>query len=73
MENVNDDPFSYHPLPSISALTGEEVADGFQRADFVSPGLINLHLEKAYLLVEYRAENTSFHTLQETLMHPEVR
>ena len=49
---MNDDPFSYHPLPSISALTGEEVADGFQRADFVSPGLGNLHLVEACLLAE---------------------
>ena len=61
MESVADGPFSYHPPPSISALTGEEVGDGFQRADFVSPGLRNLHLEKAYFLVERRAKNISFH------------
>ena len=28
-------------------LTGEEAADGFQIAGFVSPGLRNVHLEKA--------------------------
>ena len=37
--------------PSSSALTGEEVADGFQIAGFVSPGLRNLCLEKTSLLV----------------------
>ena len=51
------------PLPtsSSSALTGQEVANGFQITGFVSPGLRNLHLEKAYFLVERRAKNISFH------------
>ena len=35
-----------HPLSS-SALTGEDIADGFQITGFVSPGLRNLRLEKA--------------------------
>ena len=35
-----------HPLSS-SELTGEDIADGFQITGFVSPGLRNLHLEKA--------------------------
>ena len=47
--------------PSSSALTGEKVADGFQIAGFVSPGLRNLCLEKTSLLVEHRMENISFH------------
>ena len=42
-------------------LTGEEVADSFQIAGFVSPGLRNLHWEKACVLVECRAENILFH------------
>ena len=64
MENVADGPFSYHPPPSLSALTGEEVGDGFQRADFVSPGLRNLHLEKSCLLEDFRAEHISFHSIK---------
>ena len=40
--------------PSSSALIEEEVADGFQIAGFVSPGLRNLHLEKPCLLVEQK-------------------
>ena len=35
-----------HPLSS-SALTGEDIADGFQITGFVSPGLRNLCLEQA--------------------------
>ena len=42
-------------------LSGEEIADGFQIAGSVLPGLRNLHLEKACLLVEHKAENISFH------------
>ena len=49
------------PTSSSSALTGQEVANGFQIAGFVSPGLRNLHLEKVYFLVEHRAKNISFH------------
>ena len=37
--------------PSSSALIEEEVADSFQIAGFVSPGLRNLCLEKTSLLV----------------------
>ena len=48
-------------LFSSSALTREEVDDGFQRAGFVSPGLRNLRWEKACVLVECRAENILFH------------
>ena len=48
------------PLASPQLLrTEEEVADGFQIAGFVSPGLKNLHLEKACLPVECRAESIS--------------
>ena len=38
------------------------LADGF-----VSPGLRNLHLEKACFLIECRAENISFHTKYEEM------
>ena len=48
-------------LPSSSELPWEEVADGFQIADFVSPVFRNLHIEKDYLLIEHKAENISFH------------
>ena len=49
-------------LPTLQSLllTGEEVADGFGRGGFVSPGLRNFYLEKACLLVERKAENISF-------------
>ena len=40
-------------------VAGEEVADGFQIADFVSPGTGSLHLEKACLLVNI--EQKTFH------------
>ena len=50
-----------HCLFGSSALTREEVADGFQIAGFVSTGLRNLHSEKACVLVECSAENISFH------------
>ena len=46
---------------SSSVLSREDVADGFQIAGSVLPGLRNLHLEKACLLVEHKAENISFH------------
>ena len=46
-------------IPTQLLSTGEEVADDFQIAGFVSPGLRNLHLEKTYLLVECRAESIS--------------
>ena len=60
MANVLDGHFSHsNPQPSSSALTREAVADGFQRAVFVSPGLSNWHMEKAYLVVERREENIS--------------
>ena len=57
--NVTDGSLS-HP-PSSSALPRDEVAGGFQIAGFVSPGLRNFYLEKACLLVEYKAGNISFH------------
>ena len=60
MANLSDGRLT-HPLNS-SALTREEAADGFQIAGFISPALRNLHLEKACLLVEHRAQNVSFHT-----------
>ena len=41
-------------------LTGEEAADGFQIAGFVSPGHGNLHLEKACLLVEVKQKTFHF-------------
>ena len=44
-----------HP-PNSSALTREEVAK------WLALFHLCLHLEKSYLLVEYRAENISFHT-----------
>ena len=40
-------------------VAGEEVADGFQIADFVSLGIGSLHLEKACLLVNI--EQKTFH------------
>ena len=43
-------------MPPATQHTGEEVADGFQRAGFMSPGLIHLHLGKVCLLIEHRAE-----------------
>ena len=49
-----------HP-PSLSVLPREEVADGFRVAGFVSPGLRNFYLEKAWLLIECKAGNMSFH------------
>ena len=49
-----------HSLPALSA-NWEGDADGFQIAGFVSPGPRYLHLEKACLLVECRAENISLH------------
>ena len=48
------------PPPSSSALTREEVVDGFQIAGFVSPGCRNLHLEKACLLVEVKQKTFHF-------------
>ena len=63
MANVLDGHFSHGtpppPQPSSSAFTREAVADGFQRAIFILPGLSNLHLEKAYWVVECREENIS--------------
>lgn len=52
--------------PSTLVLTWEEVADGFQTADFVSPGLGNLHLEKACLLV--KIEQKTFHFITSVRM-----
>lgn len=52
------------PPPSATAprcLRGRNLADGFQMADFVSPGLRNLYMEKVRLLVKCRAENILFH------------
>ena len=49
------------PPPSSSALTGEEVADDFRIAGWVSPGLRNLYLEKACSLGEHTAEPISFY------------
>ena len=48
-----------HLPPSSSALTGEEVADDFQIAGCVSPGLRNLCLEKACSLVGHTAKHIS--------------
>ena len=48
--------------PCSSVLLWEEVADGFQIADFVSPVFRNLHIEKDCLLVEHKVENISFHS-----------
>ena len=48
--------------PVSQRLPGRKVANGFQIAGYVSPGLINLHLEKACLLAKHKAENISFHT-----------
>ena len=59
MANLSDGRLTH--LLNSSALTREEVADGFQIAGFISPGLRNLHLEKACLLVEPRAENILFY------------
>ena len=59
MANLSDGRLT-HPL-NFSALTREEAADGFQIAGFISPVLRNLHLEKACLLVELRAENILFY------------
>ena len=53
-----DGPLSH--LPALSA-NWEGDTDGFQIAGFVSPGPRYLHLEKACLLVECRAENISLH------------
>ena len=50
----------YPPVPP--RLPGRKVANGFPIAGYVSPGLRNLHLEKACLLVEHKAENISCHT-----------
>ena len=50
----------YPPVPQ--GLPGRKVANGFQIAGCFSPRLRNLHLEKACLLVEHKAENISFHT-----------
>ena len=61
MVNVVDDHFTHFPLPQFLRTTWEEVADGFQIAGFVASSLRNLHLEKAYFLVERRAKNISFH------------
>ena len=47
------------PFSSGEEVAAKEVADGFQTADFVSPGLGNLHLEKACLLV--KIEQKTFH------------
>ena len=58
MVNVADGSLS--PSPSSSALTREEVADGFQIAGFVSPGRRNLPLEKACLLVEVKQKTFHF-------------
>ena len=49
------------PPPSSSALTGEEVADDFRIAGWVSPGLRNLYLEKACSLGQHTAEPISFY------------
>ena len=48
--------------PCSSVLLWEEVADGFQIADFVSPVFRNLHIENDCLLVEHKVENISFHS-----------
>ena len=48
--------------PVSQRLPGRKVANGFQIAGYVSPGLINLHLEKSCLLEEFRAEHISFHS-----------
>ena len=48
MAKVANGPLT-HPASS-SALPGEEVDDGSQIAGIVSPGLGNLHVEKACLL-----------------------
>ena len=56
--NVADGSLSHSP--SSSALTREEVVDGFQIAGFVSPGHGNLHLEKACLLVEVKQKTFHF-------------
>ena len=58
MANVSD---ASH-MPPATQHTAEEVADGFQRAGFISPGLIHLHLGKVCLLIEHRAENILFPT-----------
>ena len=49
-------------MPPATQHTGEDAADGFQNAGFISPGLINLHLDKVCLLTEHRAENILFPT-----------
>ena len=64
MVNVVDGYLSHpppHPLPAPQCLLGRNLPDGFQIADFVPPGLRNLYLDKARLLVECRAENILFH------------
>ena len=57
-----DDHFTHPPLRQFLSTMWEEVADGFQIAGFVASALRNLHLEKACLLVEHKAENISCHT-----------
>ena len=42
-----------------------DVADGCLKSGIVSPGLRNLHFEKACLLVVLRIENISFYNIME--------
>ena len=58
MANVSD---ASH-MPPATQHTGEEADDGFQKAGFISPWFINLHLDKVCLLIEHRAENILFPT-----------
>jgi len=55
------------PLTSCYLLSayGKEIADDFQIDGLVSPGLRNLHFEKACLLVVLRIENISFYNIME--------
>ena len=54
-------PLTSPTAPAPQCLLGRNLPDGFQIADFVPPGLRNLYLDKACLLVECRAENILFH------------
>lgn len=58
MANVSD---TSHML--ATQYTGEEAADGFQKAGFgPTTGSFHLHLDKVCLLIEHRAENILFPT-----------
>ena len=65
-----DGPLSH--LPALSA-NWEGDTDGFQIAGFVSPGPRYLHLEKACLLVECRAQvyQSKFYITRDPLQQKE--